>query len=103
MTVQLAKIAGNQAKLDWLREQCEMRVIGLSFNYKLQWGSSKDEDIGTVEDLTGHLKENLPARARAALRRRPHRRRHTAAGRRSRRPRHRTPHRRSLSALGLGA
>mmetsp|Transcript_342 Transcript_342/g.1201 ORF Transcript_342/g.1201 Transcript_342/m.1201 type:complete len:431 (+) Transcript_342:56-1348(+) len=45
----------------------------------------------------------LPARARAALRRRPHRRRHTAAGRRSRRPRHRTPHRRSLSALGLGA
>ena len=59
MTVQLAKIAGNQAKLDWLREQCEMRVIGLSFNYKLQWGSSKDEDIGTVEDLTGHLKEIL--------------------------------------------
>ena len=66
MTVQLAKIAGNQAKLDWLREQCEMRVIGLSFNYKLQWGSSKDEDIGTVEDLTGHLKEILEEEQEAA-------------------------------------
>ena len=62
MTAQLAKIEGNQAKLDWLREQCELRVIGLELqlHVQLQWGSNQDEDIGTVrDDLTGHLKEIL--------------------------------------------
>lgn len=45
-----------QVKLDWLREQIEMRVIGLSWSeWKTPWGSSLDDSVGTVEQLSTHL------------------------------------------------
>lgn len=48
----------NQAKLDWLREQIEMRTRGLQWvEFAARWSSSTDEYVGTVEELTGHLKE----------------------------------------------
>ena len=49
-----------QARLDWLREQIEMRTRGLQWvEYKTKWGSKHDEDVGTVPELTNHLKEIL--------------------------------------------
>jgi len=37
-----------------------MRVIGLGFEeFKTKWSSSKDEETGTVDDLTAHLEEIL--------------------------------------------
>ena len=48
----------NQAKLDWLREQVEMRTRGLQWaDFRTRWSSTLDDDVGTIEDLTGHLKE----------------------------------------------
>ena len=48
----------NQLKLNWLREQIDMRVIGLSWTeFKTNWSSSADAHVGSVEQLTGHLKE----------------------------------------------
>ena len=58
--VELAGIESNQKKLDWLREQIEMRTIGLGFDeFKPAWSSSKDEDIGTVADLSDLLRDIL--------------------------------------------
>jgi hypothetical protein len=35
-----------------------MRTRGLQWvEFKTGWSSSLDEDVGTVEDLAGHLKE----------------------------------------------
>ena len=49
-----------QLKLNYLREQIEMRVIGVGFDeFKAAWSSSKNEDIGTVQSLTEHLHEIL--------------------------------------------
>ena len=46
----------SQDKLDYLREEIEMRVIGLGFEeYKTAWSSSKDEHVGTVDDLSSQL------------------------------------------------
>ena len=50
----------NQDKLDWLREQIEMRVIGLGFEeFKPAWSSTNDENIGTVDDLFDLLRDIL--------------------------------------------
>jgi hypothetical protein len=44
-------------QLDWLREQIEMRTRGLRWvEIATHWSSGSDEHIGTVEELTGHLK-----------------------------------------------
>ena len=60
MEVGLAECVSAQDKLDWLREQIEMRVIGLGFiEFKTPWSSSTDETIGTVKDLTALLEEIL--------------------------------------------
>ena len=49
-----------QDKLNWLREQIEIRSIGLGWvELKGQWFSSADEDTGTVEQLRSHLKTIL--------------------------------------------
>ena len=62
-TVQQRRKA-TQAKLDWLREQIDMRTRGLQWvEFKTAWSSGADEEIGTVEDLTGHLKEILAEEA----------------------------------------
>ena len=54
------KRQATQAKLDWLREQIDMRTRGLQWvEFKTAWSSGADDEIGTVEDLTGHLKELL--------------------------------------------
>lgn len=46
-----------QAQLDWLREQIEMRTLGLQWvEYNTHWSSSSDETVGTVPELTEHLK-----------------------------------------------
>ena len=46
-----------QDQLDWLREQIEMRTRGLRWvEFATHWSSGSDEHIGTVEELTGHLK-----------------------------------------------
>lgn len=58
----------SQEKLDWLREQIEMRVVGLSWNeVKTPWSSSSNEDIGTVAQLSAHLRDEILVRE-AALR-----------------------------------
>ena len=50
--------AAYQRKLDWLRGQIEMRTRGLRWiEFKTNWSSSLDDNVGTVEQLTGHLKE----------------------------------------------
>eukprot|EP00966_Prymnesium_polylepis_P328953 7384731-Prymnesium_polylepis.2 len=50
--------AGYQARLDWLRDQIEMRTRGLRWTeFNTKWSSSLDDSTGTVEQLTGHLKE----------------------------------------------
>jgi hypothetical protein len=47
-----------QAQLDWLREQIEMRTRGLRWtDFATKWSSTLDDDAGSVEDLSGHLKE----------------------------------------------
>ena len=47
-----------QLKLDWLREQINMRVIGFSWTeFKTPWCSSSDEEVGTVDQLRAHLIE----------------------------------------------
>ena len=52
--------AGYQARLNWLRDQIEMRTRGLRWTeFKTKWSSCLDESAGTVEQLTGHLKEIL--------------------------------------------
>lgn len=62
--LELAKLASDQLRLDWLREQIEMRVIGLGWvEFKAKWSSGKDEGIGTVSELTGHLMEILEEEA----------------------------------------
>lgn len=52
-----------QDKLNWCREQIEMRVVGLSWtDWSTPWGSSKDdkdENVGTLPQLVAHLKEVL--------------------------------------------
>ena len=53
-----------QDKLNWLREQIEMRSIGLGWTeLKGQWFSSSDENTGTVEQLRAHLKTILEREA----------------------------------------
>ena len=60
MRTALDAIATTQLKLDYLREQIEMRVIGLSFiEFTPQWSSSKDAEIGTVADLKQLLEDIL--------------------------------------------
>ena len=57
---QLSPSQLTQLKLNFLREQIEMRVIGLGFDeFKAAWSSSKNEDIGTVQSLTEHLHDIL--------------------------------------------
>lgn len=57
---QLSPSQLTQLKLNYLREQIEMRVIGVGFDeFKAAWSSSKNEDIGTVQSLTEHLHEIL--------------------------------------------
>ena len=47
-----------QLKLDYLREQIEMRTRGLRWvQFAAKWSSLLDGDVGTVEQLTGHVKE----------------------------------------------
>lgn len=47
----------DQGKLDWLREQIEMRTKGLGWGDNVaQWSSSKDENLGTISQLRDHLK-----------------------------------------------
>ena len=42
---ELATLASDQLRLDWLREQIEMRVVGLGWiEFKTQWSSGKDEE-----------------------------------------------------------
>jgi hypothetical protein len=50
----------NQLKLDYLREQIEMRVVGLGFTeFKTPWSSSTDETVGSLEALTQLLTDIL--------------------------------------------
>ena len=49
MRHELVNLLSTQVKLDWLREQIEMRVIGLCWVEFM----AHDERIGSVEDLTG--------------------------------------------------
>jgi len=49
-----------QDKLDWLREQIEMRTIGLGWTeQKARWSSTTDASIGSIEQLAAHLQEVL--------------------------------------------
>eukprot|EP00966_Prymnesium_polylepis_P259720 5999344-Prymnesium_polylepis.1 len=53
-------LCSDQAQLDWLREQIEMRVVGLGWvEFKSPWSSGKDDNVGSMSDLTGQLKDIL--------------------------------------------
>ncbi|KAL1504931.1 hypothetical protein AB1Y20_008698 [Prymnesium parvum] len=50
----------NQEKLDWLREQIEMRTIGLSWSdWSTPWSSAANDHVGTVDQLRSYLKDVL--------------------------------------------
>lgn len=60
----LDTLASDQSRLDWLREQIEMRVIGLGWvEFRTNWSSGSDEHVGTVQDLLTHLAEILEEEA----------------------------------------
>lgn len=60
----LSTISSEQLRLDWLREQIEMRVVGLGWiEFKPQWSSGKDDNVGSIEDLTNHLSDILDEEA----------------------------------------
>jgi hypothetical protein len=62
MRIALDVLPKAQDKLDYLRLQIEMRVRGLGFvqfRPRMRWSSSKDEDVGTVAELTVLLEEIL--------------------------------------------
>eukprot|EP00966_Prymnesium_polylepis_P169194 3912062-Prymnesium_polylepis.1 len=45
-------VGSSQLQLDWLREQIEMRTVGFGWvEFKAQWSSGSDANIGSVEDL----------------------------------------------------
>ena len=51
--------SATQAKLDWLREQIEMRTRGLQWvDFKAKWSSSLDAHVGSVEELTAQVSCN---------------------------------------------
>lgn len=52
--------SSTQMQLDWLREQIEMRVLGLGWiEFRRRWSSAADESVGSVADLTAQLTEIL--------------------------------------------
>lgn len=56
----LAGLSSNQLQLDWLREQIEMRVVGLGWiEFKIQWSSGSDAEVGTVSSLRSQLSDIL--------------------------------------------
>ena len=60
MTAALRGIEKTQDKLDYLRKQIDMRVIGLGFvEFKTPWSSSKDDTVGTVAHLSQLLRDIL--------------------------------------------
>lgn len=60
MKPELQRLSSTQQQLDWLREQIEMRVVGLGWiEFKSHWSSSADENVGSVADLTNQLAEIL--------------------------------------------
>lgn len=53
-------LGSEQLRLDWVREQIEMRVIGLGWvEFRTQWSSGKDESVGNLSDLMCHLADIL--------------------------------------------
>lgn len=56
ITEELRKRSSLQERLNCIRELIEMRVVSLSWvNFKSNWSLNKEEDIGSVEDLSGVL------------------------------------------------
>lgn len=56
----LAGLGSEQLRLDWLREQIEMRVVGLGWiEFKTNWSSGKDAAVGSVQDLMSQLSDIL--------------------------------------------
>ena len=59
---ELKACTDTQRQLDWLREQIEMRTVGLQWvEYTPRWSSVADETVGTVPELTEQLKTILEA------------------------------------------
>ena len=53
---ELANLDRVQHQLDWLRDQIDMRSVGLSWvDFAGQWSSSTNEAVGTVSQLQDHL------------------------------------------------
>lgn len=49
-----------QLKLNWLREQIQMRVLGFNWTeFRTSWSCGTDEEVGSFEQLRGHLMEIL--------------------------------------------
>lgn len=60
MESHLQSMQSTQLSLDWIREQIEMRVVGLGWvEFKKNWSSGANESVGTVADLKSHLAEIL--------------------------------------------
>lgn len=64
ISTHLQRLPSTQLQLDWLREQLEMRTIGLGWiEFRSKWSSSSDECIGSISDLTTQLIDILEEEA----------------------------------------
>lgn len=60
MASHLQSLGSTQMQLDWLREQIEMRVIGLGWvEFRARWSSGVDESVGSLADLSTQLSDIL--------------------------------------------
>ena len=60
----VSEISNPQDRLDWLREQIEMRTRGLQWTeFATKWSSGKDETVGSFHELRRHLLEILQVEA----------------------------------------
>ena len=52
----VSEISDPQDRLDWLREQIEMRTRGLQWTeFPAKWSSGKDATVGSFHELRRHL------------------------------------------------
>ena len=65
----LANLASEAAKLEYLRHQIDMRVIGLGYEqFKTKWSTKDDPTIGTVAHLRALLVDDILPHERAERR-----------------------------------
>ena len=60
MDAKVSELSNPQERLDWMREQIEMRTRGLQWTeFATKWSSGKDETVGSFHELRRHLLDIL--------------------------------------------